>query len=386
MKRFIVFFVLALNFFSVYSQNLSKKAEIYVLTCSPGNELYQAFGHNAIWIIDSLKDINMVYHYGTFDFSTPHFYIKFIRGRLNYMLALEPYRYFIAEYASDGRDVYKEKLNLTYDEKNSIYKYLTWKSLPENKYYKYDFFNDNCATRIRDVLEKIFPNSLQYPDLKIKKTYRQAIKPYLRARPWTRFGINLLLGLPADKELDVRTAMFLPDYVDTVLLKTKIITSTITKPLVLSRSYMIRSNYKIGPKPFFNPTLFFWLLFVAIAIVSYFELKKKKKYKIIDFVIYFVTGVSGIILLFMWFGTDHSATKENLNVIWAFPVHLWIAFVYLKGKRLNLLKYYSLIFAIVNLALVVLYPLFPQHFDIALIPLFLMMSMRFFKEYYELRY
>ncbi len=383
-KIFIITIILSL-YISLSAQNLSKESKIYIITCSPGTELYQAFGHNAIWIEDKTERINQVYHYGTFDFAAPHFYLNFIRGRLNYMLDIELFRDFYYEYNAAHRDVYIEELNLTLEEKDKIYKYLSWKSLPANKYYRYDFFMDNCATRIRDVLVKTFGDTLVFPKIKIDESYRQAIKPYLRAKPWIRLGTNLLLGLPADKKLNYWSAMFLPDYIDTVLYSAKLEYNNVEKPLVVQRDILIRNNFKIGPKPWFNPSLVFWILFFIVLIISIVEIKKKTKYKGIDFGMYLLLGIVGILLLFMWFGTDHTPTKWNLNILWAFPSHIWFAFVYLKNKKKNLIKNYALIFGIFNLLLCITYPVFPQHFDQALIPFFLLFSLRMLKEYWEIK-
>ncbi len=369
------------QFFNINAQKLSNKAEIYVLVCSPGVELYQAFGHNAFWIIDSVKHINNIYHYGTFNYNDPNFYLKFIRGRLDYMLSTESYRGFISEYTNDKRDVWKLKLNITNQQKNWIYKYLQWKRLEANKYYKYDFFMDNCATRVRDVLENTYGDSLKFASLNLDKSYRQAIKPYLRAKPWTRFGINLLLGLPADKKMNYYSAMFLPDYIDSVFNKSKLVFEGKSENLTLKRDYMIKSDFKIGEKPIFNPSLTFWFISIIIAAFTFIGIKKKKLYKSIDFVYYFLTGLVGILLIFMWFGTDHSPTKWNLNLIWAFPLHIYFAFVYLKQNKLKFIKIYSLIFSIINLLLIISFPFFPQQFDVALIPLLLVFAGRMFYIY-----
>ncbi len=383
MKRtlFLIAFLITI-YTSNFGQRLSPKARIYILTCSPGTELYQAFGHTAIYIQDSIKHINMVYHYGTFNFYDPNFYFNFVRGKLNYMLGLERFEGFMIEYTEAKRDVYKAELNLNYDKKNELFKFLTWKSQPENKYYKYDFFMDNCATRVRGVLEKFYGDSLIYPqDYKIDKTYRQAITPYLRPMPWTRFGINLLLGLPAEKKLDYYSAMFLPDYVDSVFMKSKLQIGDKTEPVFLSRTQIITNNFRIGKKPLFNPTLTFWSLFIIMLIISFIEYKRKKIFKGIDFGMYLTLGIVGIILVFMWFGTDHTPTKWNLNLIWAFPSHIWFAFVALKGNKKTLLKNYPFIFALINIILLVSFPIFPQQYDIALIPLLLIFIVRMLNSY-----
>lgn len=378
MNKFQLFFLLL--FLSLgkiaYTQQLTDNSKIYVIVCSPGDELYQAFGHNAFWIIDTTTRVNLIYHYGTFNYADPNFYTKFIRGKLDYMLAAESYPAFMNEYSTDGRDVWKLELNLNTDKKNELYSYLKWKSLDANKYYKYDFFMDNCATRVRDVIEQIYGDSLVYKNnFNVETTYRKSIKPYLQAKPWTRFGINLLLGLPADKKLDFYSAMYLPYYIDSVYSIANLSFDNTKNKLVTERSEMIVSNYKIGKRPFFNPTYFFWFLFVFISALTFIEFRKKKVYKAVNFTYFLITGIVSILLLFMWFLTDHTPTKWNLNLIWAFPTHIVFAFLYLKNNKI--VSKYLLITGIVSILLVITYPVFPQQFDIAMIPFFLAFGIRF---------
>lgn len=378
MNKILLYFLLPFLFIGKisFSQQLSDNSKIYVIICSPGDELYQAFGHNAFWIVDTTTRVNLIYHYGTFNYADPNFYVKFIRGQLDYMLAAESYPAFMNEYTSDGRDVWKLELNLNTDKKNELYSYLKWKSLDANKYYKYDFFMDNCATRVRDVIEQIYGDSLVYQNnFNIKTTYRKSIKPYLQAKPWTRFGINLLLGLPADKKLDFYSAMYLPYYIDSVYNIASLNFDNSTHKLVTERTEMIVCNYKIGKRPFFNPSYLFWFLFVVLFFVTFIEFRKKKVYRGVNFAYFFITGVVSMLLLFMWFLTDHTPTKWNLNLIWAFPTHIYFAFLYLKVKKI--IPKYLLIFGIVNILLVVTYPIFPQQFDIAMIPFLLAFGLRF---------
>ncbi len=378
-KILIISFFLISFFFNAFSQKITNNSKIYILSCSPGVELYQAFGHTAIWVVDDSSNVNFIYHYGTFNFSDPDFYTNFIKGRLDYMLALESYNSFIHEYSSDGRDVYMFELNMSYEKKQKLFDFLKWKALPENKYYKYDFFMDNCATRVRDVIQNIYGDSLNFAQIEIDKTYRQAITPYLQAIPWTRFGINLLLGMPADKKLDYYSAMFLPDYIDTVITNSVLSTPQGEQKLGFDRKYLIKSDFKIGKKPFFNPVNFFWFLFILLSVISFLELKYQKNFKTIDFLLLLITGLAGVIMLIMWFGTDHVSTKNNLNILWAFPTHLIISFLIFSKKFELFVKKYILIFAFFNvLVFISALSFLPQQFDNAIFPFIIILIGRFF--------
>ncbi|MFW6275429.1 MAG: DUF4105 domain-containing protein, partial [bacterium] len=161
---FLICWVFIALFFSgkVVPQTLSDESEITLLTASPGDELYSVFGHSAVRVVDSINQLDMVFNYGTFDFNTPNFYLKFIRGKLLYKLSAYPTRYFILEYQSEGRALFEQTFNLTTNEKQRVYDFLMENAKPENAYYHYDFFYDNCATRIRDLVDTILKPS--WPD------------------------------------------------------------------------------------------------------------------------------------------------------------------------------------------------------------------------------
>ena len=132
---------------------LSETATASVLTCGPGDDFYTTFGHSAIRICDTAQGLDLVYNYGTFDFNTPHFYWKFMRGQLNYMLGRSSFEAFMEEYIYYGRAVWEQRLNFTPREVNNLYLLLEQNYLPEYRHYRYDFFRDNCATRVRDMVD-----------------------------------------------------------------------------------------------------------------------------------------------------------------------------------------------------------------------------------------
>ncbi len=373
---FIIFLLVVKLSIAQYIK-LSPKTQLSVLTCSPGHYLYNTFGHSTIRITDSVHNIDYIFHYGTFDFNQKNFYWNFIKGRLNYMLAIQTFNGFFNEYKSEGRDVWEMNLNLTLYQKQQIFNYLMWKSLPENKYYLYDFFYDNCATRVRDVFIKQLKDSLLYPQKQINLTYRQAIAPYLRSRPWLRLGINILLGLPADKKLTSYSAAFLPYYLDTLIMQSEIILPNGKKQkLVINKKKIIDSNFQLGNTPFLNPNNIFYAILLIIAIISYIEIKKQKNYHWIDFTWLLLSGIIGLIILFMWFGTDHSPTKSNLNIIWALPLNAIAAFGCLKNKFTKIFGYYMRLLFVYYLLFFIFMFFSPQQYDSALYPIILLFIVR----------
>ena len=140
-----------LNSITPSKAQLSPSAQVSIITCAPGDELYSIFGHSAIRVNDSINQIDLVFNYGTFDFDTPNFYLKFMRGKLNYMLSMAPYDRFLFEYVYYKRSVWEQVLDLSEVEKNNLFQALIINAEPEHRNYHYHFFFDNCATRIRDM-------------------------------------------------------------------------------------------------------------------------------------------------------------------------------------------------------------------------------------------
>ena len=139
------------------------EAEVYLITCGPGTETYSIYGHSAIRIVMPGNNSDTVYNWGVFDFSTPNFAWKFAKGRLMYMLVAYPFSSFLEEYFLEDRWVEAQKLNLEPDEIERLFLLITENLKPENVKYRYDFFYDNCSTRIRDIIEKAVGNKLLYP-------------------------------------------------------------------------------------------------------------------------------------------------------------------------------------------------------------------------------
>ena len=141
---------------------LSEHTKVSLLTSSPGEDLYAQFGHSAIRITDTLSGQDLVFNYGLFDFNTPGFYVKFIRGKLPYQLGIQRFDAFLNAYIEENRQCRELEINLNEKERLALINFLSVNYLPENREYPYDFFFDNCATRIRDILENKF--QANYPD------------------------------------------------------------------------------------------------------------------------------------------------------------------------------------------------------------------------------
>ena len=164
-------FILLISFGEGFSADkLSAKAQISLITISPGSDLYSAFGHSTLWILDTENNIDRVYNYGTFDFEQPNFYMNFVKGHLDYTLTAYSFeeQYLMTQY--EGRGLSQQVLNLDSAQKQRLYDFMEWNALPENMHYLYDFYLDNCSSRLRDVLKTTAGDSLVY-DKNISTSY-----------------------------------------------------------------------------------------------------------------------------------------------------------------------------------------------------------------------
>ncbi len=190
MKRtacIIILINLIFNAQILTSQNLnlpelSEDAEFSLITCSPGDEIYNLFGHSAIRLRDPNLRLDFVYNFGTFDFSTPNFVLRFIQRKLMYSLSKSSYNPFLRVYVYENRAVSEQKLLINREQKQNLFIYLEKNYLPQNREYLYDFFYDNCASRIRDAFEKGIDKVI-IPEKKSKKTFRAFLKEYLNQDP-----------------------------------------------------------------------------------------------------------------------------------------------------------------------------------------------------------
>ena len=319
---------------SAYAQQLplSETATASLITCGPGNEFYLAFGHSALRIQDTTRGIDYAYNYGTFDFDTPHFYWNFARGMMNYCLSRTPFNYFMATYDYERRAVWEQPLNLTPQEVNNLYLMLEWNYLPENRYYPYDFFRDNCATRVRDMVESACGKRRMGIDDWESHSYRYWVREATAGGclEWWTLGVNMLLGLPADHRCNASESMFYPmvmmDLYDRAMLDDAVAlrSPTDTKQLLTDHREPLRRS--------FPPMVVFALLFTMVALLSWRGWWRPW----MDRLLFIVAGIIGLVLLFMWFGTDHWCTKWNLNVLWSSPLLILIAIRHKKSPAWGL--------------------------------------------------
>ncbi len=365
--KFLLYFLFLLPFIAG-AQNDSCGLRISLLTATPGDELYSTFGHSALRVIDSTNNTDIVYNYGTFNFDEPGFYTKFVRGKLMYFLSRDYFDSFIYSYQMEHRGITEQILNLSCAEKNKIVNLLYENMMPANRFYKYDFTFDNCTTRLRDLIEKVSDGQVHFQTvLGIPKTFRNLIHNYLdiNDKQWSKLGIDILLGAKTDAVMTPREEMFLPDY-----LLMNFDSATIDNhALVANKKQVYDVVLPDNSKNNLNhPFFIFTCLFALIAFFSFFKNPAIQKImSSLDGLLFFIVGLLGILLLFMWFGTDHIMTKNNYNLLWAWPLNIVAAF-YIHSKK-KWVKIYYLIYAVFNIVLIACWFMLPQLMNPALIPI-----------------
>lgn len=341
---------------------LSPAARVSVITCAPGHEMYSAYGHTAIRIQDQAKGLDVCFNYGVFDSFEDNFALKFAGGRLDYQIGADDYADFYAAYAYYGRGLQEQVLQLSPADNQAVYSFLQHNYKPENREYRYHFFYDNCSTRVRDVLEQVLGDRLQWPEAGSTSvvpgtTFREVIHQYQSVIPWTNLGIDVVLGLPCDKEISPREEAFLPDFLleilDGATLDGKALVAK-EHPLLMHRL----GPAELGP----SPTALLWVVAGLLMIWIGVRTLTGKRIGFSVRLLCFVFGLVGLLLLVMWFLTDHDTTTQNFNLLWANPLLLGAL---VPKWRKPLMK----VVMVMVLVFLVLFPLLPQGFHYGFVPL-----------------
>ncbi len=391
MKKTLPAFFLICIFQNLFAQTDSDRyreicyLRISLLTCTPGQELYSTFGHSALRVINSTAGTDMIYNYGTFDFDDPSFYSKFVRGKLLYFVSIDKFENFLQEYIDEKRGITEQVLDLSCAEKDNLLAFLQENAKEENKYYKYDFVYDNCTTRLRDIVLKNVNASVITKDIRPKEeiTFRNLIHEYLDKsyQYWSELGIDILLGSPVDKKIDNNEAMFLPDYLlkgfDSTTVSQEDLLN-LHENLVSEKKQILKPTVQENKSSLLSPFIIFAILFIVIGVMGFFK-NTSRFFSFFDFILFFLSGTLGILILFMWFGTDHPECKNNFSLAWALPFHFIIVFFIYTNR--SWLRYYFLVNSILLLLLLVLWKWLPQEMNNALIPLVCLLILRSLMRY-----
>ncbi len=321
MKSLASFLFFFLVNFHAFTQSPSDTT-FYLITCGPGTETYSIYGHSALRMTIPDRGIDLSYNWGVFDFDTPNFGLRFARGNLEYMLDADNYASFLRIYEYEKRWVKSQVINLSSSEKRKLAELIAENLKPENIKYRYDFLFDNCATRIRDILEKATDGKIIYSpsDRKDALTFRFLTGTYQQQYPWLDFGIDLLLGTPCDKKAEDRDKMFLPLELQGELTEATIMRGGRMIPFLQNPVTVLSYKTKVNkPALLTHPFLIFTLICIGIIIFSAM-VRKGKAVRIIDLVLFSVFSLLSILLVFTNFFSLHQQLKYNLSILWISPL------------------------------------------------------------------
>lgn len=318
-KLYLLFILLGLNTLALGQKSIPSNAQISVLTIGPGDNLNDAFGHNGIRIKTTYSDI--VYDFGRYNFEDPNFYLNFAKGKLNYLQGKAYTNNVLDFYKSENRSIKEQILNLDAKQKKTLHAFLEANYAKNKGAYLYDFFYDNCATKIRDVVELASSNTIKYdlPTDYKSQTFRDLIQNNLNRNTWGSLGIDIALGAVIDREATPREHLFLPENIYKFFEK-----ASINNQSLVSESKTLNqvNKSKISGVFIFSPLVILTLLASFIGFITYKDFKNNKRSKWLDVSIHVILGSIGLLLCLLWFATDHSATANNYNLLWAFPISL----------------------------------------------------------------
>ncbi|KGL63254.1 DUF4105 domain-containing protein [Polaribacter sp. Hel1_85] len=379
-KYFFLLFLLSIYAPLKAQVQLSVYSEVSIITAGPGDELYEAFGHSAIRIKDPILNLDLIYNYGMFDFNQPNFLLNFAKGNMIYSLARYDFKYFLASYKRDKRWVKQQVLNLTQEEKQAYFIFLEKNASPENRDYLYDPYFDNCATKLRDITKSVLGSKLLFNDNHLEKelTFRQLTNNEINLNSWGTFGLNLIAGTKLDKKATSEEYMYLPDFVYSAFKNATVYIKNQSKKLVKREDNLLNFEEKQPKNSFFNPFLIFSILSLIGIYITYKDFKKNKRTRWFDFILFFITGLIGCILIFLWFFSSHSTAPSNFNVLWAFAPNLIVAFLLVKKNQQKWLQNYLFVLILFLVIIPVLWFAKIQVFPIVVIPLLLLLFVRYF--------
>ena len=300
---------------------------ISLMTMGVGEEVWERFGHNAILVEDQARGTAKAYNYGLFDFRDRDFLLRFIQGRMRYWMQgfdLEP---TLQVYVRTNRSVWLQELNLTPSERAALRDFLEWNERPENRYYRYDYYRDNCSTRVRDALDRVLSGRIRAATDTIATghSYRFHTSRLIASDVPLYTGLLLALGQPADHRLTAWEEMFLPlELHDRLRQVTVLGDSGRVVPLV-KRERTLFAATEPAPLPA-PPARVPGYLGVGVALgVGMWGLGRRvggssgarRGFGWLAGGWALVVGVAGGLLAFLWAFTDHAAAYRNENLFQA---------------------------------------------------------------------
>lgn len=379
---FLIFFGCGTVFQSQAQESTSRSDSVQfsLLTCSPGELIFELFGHTAIRYQNFTTGEDIVYNYGLFDFDSPNFIWRFMRGETDYELGAIPYYYFQQSYLTRGSDVFQQTIRLTPQEAFTLDSLLRDNLRPANKTYRYNYFYDNCTTRARDQIERALKHRIEYPQTDTLTTYRDWVQFCTKGHPWSSFAIDCCLGAEADRPLDLRQQLFLPQNLKKAFEDATVKDSVgNSQKLVNSALFIVPPQQEAEDKDndnIFSPTIIMWTAWILILLSSWLEWKRHTLFWGLDLILCGIQGIIGLIITFLFFFSTHPTVGSNYLIILFNPLPL----LYLPVMIYKVRKRQKDVYDLANATILTLFLTFlwaiPQKISLVIVPLALILLTR----------
>ena len=327
---------------------LSENAQVSVLTCGNGNELYSLFGHTAVRIFDPQTNIDIVYNYGAFDFATPNFVVRFSKGDLQYFVTSSSFEDFLYSYEYEERSVVEQTIALSASQKQQLFDKLSATLLSNDRFYTYKFIDRNCTTMVVDLLNGIVGKNILKKVDPDDSTYRDVLYPYFDNHFYEQLGTSIIFGTKVDHYAE---KVFLPNELFNSVHKATIDNEPLEKS---SRTWLKYDNEQV-PTSWWN-NIYTYLTALVLLVVF-----NKNGANMMFFLI---TGLIGTFFLFAGFYSFHGELANNYNALLFNPALLLVVlFFYTKQ---DLWFYKSAIFCVASIAVYLLFVIGKVYFLIVL--------------------
>jgi uncharacterized protein DUF4105 len=299
---------------------------IYLVTMGNGTRIWERFGHNAIRIVDATNRTDSVYNWGTFDFAQPHFLRRFMTGNTLYWMQGDDMPRTLEVYQYTNRSVWAQELDLTPAERLAVRDFIVWNARPENRYYRYDYYLDNCSTRVRDLIDRVVGGQVKQAMTShlTNTTYRFHTQRSFQFDPAVALGTNIGLGEVADRRINEWEESFLParlmDHIRDVRIRDS---NGAVHPLVKAEQQLFRANGP--PEPRQPPDEMVRNLAIGLAVAVLLGVLARgasagKRAARIGFATLAtiwtaLNGILGIILIVGWTATRHVFMARNENLL-----------------------------------------------------------------------
>lgn len=330
---------------------------VSLVTCSPGTEVYEVYGHTALRVEIPSIGVDAAINYGLFSFDAPNFVWRFIKGETDYVVGTIGYPIFEYEYTSRGSTVTLQTLNLNREEKERLVHLLNENLRPENREYRYNFLYNNCSNKAGSKVEEaLTAKLLPLADRNEGVSYRDILHEYTQSYPWLQFGIDYLLGIEADLSINPSQQMFAPEYLMYYTAQTQLADSLQVYPYVISTEVRGEGRADDISAPLLTPMQAMILLLLFMAVMCTLEFLLERRQWWFDMLLLLVQGVMGVVVAFLFFCSGHPTVGSNWQVIYLNPLPLlFIPFVIRNEIKHKVSKCYYVQLLMLAIAALVLY-------------------------------